>query len=281
MMVFSQLPAQGRLFWTAARSRKPRLVAPGVSVPKLEARWTDVRVDPERLRTYRDLCGFGGDAMPLPYPHVMVSALHLAMLASPGFPVRLLGLVHLSNRIEQLTELPLTGGGEFHSWLEGHQDGERMQAFDLHTEWRDGATVRWRELTRFIVKKPAPKRDGARPSPGVRPLPTAKATFDVPSGLGRRYSRVGGDINPIHLFDLTAKLFGFNHAIIHGMWTLARCVAELKPAAPCVLDVQFKLPIFIPSSVTLERVAVPGGEDFTVVEARGEKPHLSGTLRTA
>jgi len=49
----------------------------------------------------------------------------------------------------------------------------------------------------------------------------------VPAGLGRRYSRVGGDINPIHLFDVTAKLFGFDRAIIHGMWTLARCVAEL------------------------------------------------------
>ena len=167
-----------------------------------------------------------------------------------------------------------------HAWLEGHLDEERMQTFDLHTEWRDGSTVCWRELTRFIAKKPAPRRSGAKPAPAERAAPTATATLAVPPGLGRRYGRVSGDVNPIHLFDLTAKLFGFQRAIIHGMWTLARCAAELKPTAPCVLDVHFKLPVCIPSTVTLERVAVPGGEDFTVVEARGEKPHLAGTLRS-
>ncbi len=277
MMTFTQPPKHGPLYWQALRSRKPTLVPTGATVPRLEARWSDVRVDPENLRQYRALCGFGeSGGLPLPYPHVMVSALHLAMLSAPGFPVRLLGLVHLSNRIEVFTDLPTTGGGEVNAWLEGHDDGERMQTFDLHTEWRDGATLRWRELTRFIVKKPAAKRE-APPSPAERPRPTSTATFDVPAGLGRRYSRVGGDINPIHLFDVTAKLFGFERAIIHGMWTLARCVAELKPVAPCVVEVQFKRPVFIPSRVTMERVSVPGGEDFTVA---GEKVHLTGTLRT-
>jgi acyl dehydratase len=279
-LTFSDLPANGPLYWRAAVSRKPRLVPAGAVVPRLEATWTDVRVDVERLRAYRALCGFRDDAgLPVTFPHVMVSAMHLAMLASPAFPVRLLGLVHLKNRIEALAPLPESGGGTMHAWLEGHHDGERLQTFELHTEWRDGAAVRWRETSTFIARKPAGPREGPKPVPPPRPTPTSTATFHVPPGLGRRYSALGGDINPIHLFDVTAKLFGFPRAIIHGMWTLARCVAELKPAAPCVVDVQFKLPVFIPSTVTLERVAVAGGEDFTVVDARAEKPHLVGTLR--
>lgn len=278
MMTFTEPPRHGPLYLQALRSRKPTLVAAGATVPRLEATWSDVRVDAENLRQYRALCGFDeGDDLPLPYPHVMVSALHLAMLSSPLFPVRLLGLVHLSNRIEVFTALPKHGGGQMHVWLEGHDDGERMQTFDLHTEWRDGATLRWRELTRFIVKKPAPRREGTV-STVERTPPTSTTTFEVPAGLGRRYSRVGGDINPIHLFDLTAKVFGFERAIIHGMWTLARCVAELKPVGPCVVDVQFKRPIFIPSTVTMERVSVAGGEDFAVV---GDKVHLTGTLRSS
>ncbi|MBL8937337.1 MAG: hypothetical protein JNM69_22445 [Archangium sp.] len=276
MTTFTQLPNHGPLYWQALRSRKPALVPAGVTVPRLDATWAEVRVDAENLEQYRALCGFaGGETLPLPYPHVMASALHLALLSSPGFPVRLLGLVHLSNRIEAFTDLPKAGGGQLHVWLEGHDDGERMQTFDLHTEWRDGATLRWRELTRFIVKKRAPKRDAQAPLI-ERPRPVSTTPFVVPAGLGRRYSRVGGDINPIHLFDLTAKLFGFERAIIHGMWTLARCVAELKPEGPCVVDVQFKRPVFIPSMVTLERVPVTGGEDFAVVS---EKVHLTGTLR--
>lgn len=275
MMTFTELPTHGPLYWQALRSRKPTLVPAGATVPRLEATWAEVRVDAENLAQYRALCGFGeSDSLPAPYPHVMASALHLAMLSSPQFPVRLLGLVHLSNRIEVFTGLPKHGGGQLHAWLEGHDDGERMQTFDLHTEWRDGATLRWRELTRFIVKKPVSKREAA--AVVERPRAASTATIAVPAGLGRRYSRVGGDINPIHLFDVTAKLFGFERAIIHGMWTLGRCVAEAKPTAPCVIDVQFKRPVFIPSTVTLERTPVPDGEDFAVVS---EKVHLTGTVR--
>lgn len=280
MLTFTTLPANAPLYWQALWSRKPPLVPSGAVVPRLEATWTDVRVDVERLRAYRALCGFRDDTtMPVTFPHVMVSAMHLAMLASPAFPVRLLGLVHLKNRLEVLAPLPESGGGTMHAWLEGHHDGERMQTFELHTEWRDGPAVRWRETSTFIAKKPASAREASKPAPPSRPTPTSTATFEVPSGLGRRYSALGGDINPIHLFDVSAKLFGFPRAIIHGMWTLARCVAELGAKAPCTIDVQFKLPIFIPATVRLERVAVDGGSDFTVVDARGEKPHLVGTLR--
>ncbi|MBL8921318.1 MAG: hypothetical protein JNJ54_20835 [Myxococcaceae bacterium] len=280
MLTFSALPANGPLYWRAAVSQKPRLVPPGATVPRLEATWTRVHVDAERLRAYRALCGFRDEGgLPVTFPHVMVSALHLAMLVAPPFPVRLLGLVHLKNRIEALGPLPESGGGSMHAWLEGHQDSERMQTFELHTEWRDGGAVRWRETSTFLAKKPVGRRDGVKPAPPSRPAPTSTATFEVPAGLGRRYSALGGDINPIHLFDVTARLFGFPRAIIHGMWTLARCVAELQPPPRCALDVQFKQPVFIPCSVRLERVTVAGGEDFTVVDARGERTHLSGTLR--
>lgn len=280
MLTFTTLPGNGPLSLRVALSRKPRLVPAGVAVPRLDAQWTDVCVDAERLRAYRALCGFGDDAgLPITFPHVMVSSMHLALLASPGFPVRLLGLVHLSNRIEALAPLPDAGGGTMHAWLEGHRDSERMQTFELHTEWRAGSTVYWRETSTFLAKKPVAAREGTRPAPATRPAPTSTSTLTVPPGLGRRYSRVGGDINPIHLFDVTAKLFGFERAIIHGMWTLGRCLAVLQPRAPCTVEVQFKRPLFIPSTVTLERVDVDGGADFAVVGRGGEVVHLTGTVR--
>ncbi len=46
--------------------------------------------------------------------------------------------------------------------------------------------------------------------------------------LGRRYGAVSGDRNPIHLYPLTAKAFGFPTNIAHGMWTLARSLSALQ-----------------------------------------------------
>ena len=71
----------------------------------------------------------------------------------------------------------------------------------------------------------------------------------MPSDLGRRYGVVAGDKNPIHLWPITAKLFGFKRHIIHGMWLLARAVAELDTDVAegrVQIDVSFKRPVFCP-----------------------------------
>jgi acyl dehydratase len=64
---------------------------------------------------------------------------------------------------------------------------------------------------------------------------------------------VSGDVNPIHLHPLTAKAMGFPTAIAHGMWTYARTLAALGPAAggPSTSRVWFRKPVLLPGSVTL------------------------------
>ena len=57
--------------------------------------------------------------------------------------------------------------------------------------------------------------------------PDLTATWSLPEDLGRRFAKVAGDRNPIHMYWWTARLFGFRRPIIHGMWTLARCMAAL------------------------------------------------------
>lgn len=277
--LFSTPPALWRSYARAALALKPRLVPPGRSVPRLEARWPVGRLDAAHLDAYRELCGFEGDALPVTYPHLLASGAHLGVLVSPGFPVRLLGLVHLANVIEVPAPLPRELGGEFSCWLEGHRDDERGQLFELHTEWRLDGQVRWRETSTFLA------RDGAgrakpKPAPEPRPPPTATHTFAAPEGLGRRYGLLAGDLNPIHVSDVSARLFGFPRAIAHGMWSLARCAALLDARGPCRLEASFKLPVLLPATVRLERREGAGGIDFTLLDERGEKPHLAGRYAT-
>ena len=73
----------------------------------------------------------------------------------------------------------------------------------------------------------------------------------VPGDLGRRYGSVSGDLNPIHMHSLSARLFGFPTAIAHGMWTKARCLAALDPSLPpgFIVEVSFRKPILLPATV--------------------------------
>ena len=105
----------------------------------------------------------------------------------------------------------------------------------------------------------------------------------MPGDIGRRYGAVSGDRNPIHLYPFTAKLFGFKRQIAHGMWSKARCLAELEPEFPkqaFSVDVQFKLPLFIPAKVKFKQEPANGGIDFKLLGADGIKPHLFGEIRT-
>jgi hypothetical protein len=255
-------------------SKKPALVPEGTKVEPLEAEVSFSKFDAERLAKYREVCGWKRDDVPLTWPHVMASQLHLGLLSSPRFPVRLLGLVHLANRIELRAPLHPTAPSTLVTRLAGMSETERGQEFELHTELRVGADVPWREVTTFLARKK--KSGGAKAQGGpLRPAPERLVGFEAPSGLGRRYGRIAGDLNPIHLFDVTAKAFGFPRAIAHGMWSLARIAAELDTRAPCTLTCQFKLPLFLPSQPVLE-LSADGA--FTLFDERREKPHVAGAL---
>lgn len=79
-------------------SKKPALVPEGTKVEPLEAEVSFSKFDAERLAKYREVCGWKRDDVPLTWPHVMASQLHLGLLSSPRFPVRLLGLVQWAHR---------------------------------------------------------------------------------------------------------------------------------------------------------------------------------------
>ncbi len=275
-MKLTSQPSLGGLYVRALLARKPKYVPEGHSVPRLEGSLAPVRIDPGHLAQYRAVTGWRRDEVPLTYPHVLASGLHLSMLTSPDFPVKLLGLVHLSNRIEQRASLPTSLEGSFVATLEGHRETERGQEFELHTELRVGADVPWREVSTFLARK---QRQGPKTAVVREPRPAPERTFefDAPAGLGRRYGRLAGDLNPIHVSDLTAKLFGFPRAIAHGMWSLARCVAELELSGACTLDAQFKLPVLLPAHLVLERT----GSSLTLLDAQREKPHLAATFHRA
>jgi len=103
----------------------------------------------------------------------------------------------------------------------------------------------------------------------------------VSPGVGRQYARVSGDFNPIHIADLAARFFGFKRAIAHGMWTLARCAAEIGETAfsqPCALDVAFKRPISFRARTVLESWKADERVGFSLRDSQVARDHLLGSV---
>src|SRR4051812_7186541 len=287
---FARAPPVWSMYPKIMVSRKPSLVPEGGAVPRIEARLAQVSIDRKHLASYAEICGAAaGATLPIAYPHVLAMPLHLAMLGAEAFPVKLFGLVHVQNRIAMREPLSVDEPAEIRAWLEGHRETERGQEFDLHTEYVVQGAPLWDETCTFLARRRAPA-GAPRPSMAARSAEGApdgvavkSSSFRAPAGLGRRYGFISGDVNPIHMSDLSARAFGFPRAIAHGMWSLARAASDFDAAqfnGGCELSVNFKLPIFLPSWLTLQRWVVENGSEFALRDAQGEKPHLTGTLKS-
>ncbi|WP_335937074.1 MaoC/PaaZ C-terminal domain-containing protein [Streptomyces sp. PTD5-9] len=112
---------------------------------------------------------------------------------------------------------------------------------------------------------------------GAADGPPAVDEWRLPGDLGRRYGAASGDRNPIHLYPLTARLFGFPRPIAHGMWTVARCLAEAPdPEGIQRVRAVFRAPVPLPSTVA--HAADANG--FRLYGADG-RVHLIGTTTRA
>jgi acyl dehydratase len=260
-------------------ARKP-IRAP--ATPPITATLRGVRIDERHLARYRAVCGLLPDLRAPPaYLQALALPLHLAIYTHSAFPLRLLGAVHLRNAFAQTRAVAAGETIALKVALTGFRDTPRGVEHDLTTEVADAQGARvWSGVSTVL----SPDRTATRPpsAPREPPPPFARTErFAVPAGTGRRYARASGDFNAIHLYPLTAKLFGFRRPIAHGMWTLARALAALegsRPDAPLRVNAVFRRPLFLPAEVVLHWTPAPRETLFQVRSAAGDVTHLQGTL---
>lgn len=256
------------------------------TIPALAARLAGQRAPADQLAAYRELCGFADSrTLPITFPHIMAAGVLMHLLTQPEFPLPLMGLVHVRNRISQLRGIGSGEALDFDLRIGETREVRQGLEFDLLTTVSvDGEEV-WREVMTTLYRIPGPKSPSQPP-----PAPAAQLVeylpFRAPADIGRRYAAVGKDFNPIHLTPLTAKLFGFPRHIAHGMWSVAHCAALLADRLghePRQLDVSFRQPLLLPGRAALKFThsssAGQAGLDFELLSARDGKVHLQGVLR--
>lgn len=218
-----------------------------------------------RLTAYQHLVGeSAGDTLPAGFLHILGFPLSTEVMTQPGFPLPILGMVHLSNTAE--VSAPVELGASLDVVVRSgpfapHRRGTTVQ---LVAEISTDGQVAYRGVSTYLAKgawlfgSPPEGADTAPPTERfVAPAPTAHWQFATADS--RAYAAISGDRNPIHTAALAARTFGFPRRIAHGMYAAARALA-LCPERRGAHDwsVEFGRPIF-----------VPGGADVTVLPLTG------------
>jgi len=254
------------------------------TVPDLVLERREVGTDPKHLATYNEVCEFGrGDTLPATYPHMAAFALHMTLMTDTAFPFAPVGLVHLRNRITQHRPIGVDETFDISVTAADLRPHPKGRLIDLLTSASIGGDVVWEEVT-TLFSRGRGSGDETSPAPlaGVE-APDGVVHWKLPSDLGRRYGAVSGDRNPIHLYPITAKAFGFPRNIAHGMWTKARALGALqnKLDDAFTIDVEFKKPIFLPSTVVFGHRSDGDAITLGVTSARKPSTHLVGRITSS
>ena len=278
----TSLPSLPLAYLRALFARKGTPTRP---TPVIVAALSGLRFDAARLGRYcTELEIPTSEHLPILYPQVVTAAAFAELILIPAFPFRPLGLVHRRTTVAAMQPLPVAAAYEASFRIQVAHDTEQGTEVDFSTELTREGALAWRGTATVLVRAQgaAAKRRATQPPPPALDGPgTRVVAWPVSSDVGRRYARVSGDYNPIHLSAWSARLFGYRRAIAHGMWTLARAFSELEHSVtePMTVEASFKRPLFLPASVLCWVRAEPQGVHFGVRDAETGVPHLVAQTR--
>ncbi len=265
----------------------PGIAKKGGSLPDLTLHRRDVAVDPNHVAAYADVCGFApSQTLPFTYPHMLAFPLHMGIMTDGSFPFPAIGTVHVGNRITQHRPISPTERLDVTAAAVNLRPHAKGRVFDLVTTvtTAEGGETVWESTSNYL--RLGKGDEDAKPE--TEPFDVVAGTgtvWSLPGSLGREYAAVSGDHNPIHLYPLSAKAFGFKRQIAHGMWSKARCVAAFanRLGDEATVEVEFKKPIFLPGKVAFGSRVVDSdaarGLDFSLTNPGSGAPHLVGRAR--
>jgi acyl dehydratase len=251
-----------------------------------------VKLQPAWLAAYRALIGLPDEPAVLPPLDLQVAAapLHLEILADRQFPFRAMGLVHLSQRVDQSVAVMPGSVLQLEAFTGRCSQGRRGLQFELITEARREGRLVWRGISVVLVR---PRKGDSAPADGpvlgTSVLPPSGGAWSslgrltAPEDTGRRYARIAGDWNPIHQRAWLARRFGFDRAIVHGTWTLARAMAAAgwPQHEAYSLHANFRKPVLLPSTLSLWTQQTPSVQALRVTDEDGDTEHLVLRLEPA
>ena len=261
----------------------PGIGKKGGDLPDLTLHRKDVEVDDAHVAAYARVCGFEpSQSLPFTYPHMLAFPLHMGIMTDSSFPFPAIGTVHIGNRITQHRPIAPTERLDVSASAVNLRPHAKGRVFDLVTTITSGGETVWESTSNYLRVGRSDENAKAETDP-FDVVPGTGIVWSLPGSLGREYAAVSGDHNPIHLYPLSAKAFGFKRQIAHGMWSKARCVAAFanRLGDQATVEVEFKKPIFLPGKVAFGSRVVEGGLDFSLTNPGSSAPHLVGRARTA
>ncbi|MFT5676553.1 MAG: hypothetical protein ACI808_002498 [Paraglaciecola sp.] len=218
------------------------------------------RVPADKIKLFNELVDWQGqpDVLHPCMLHTLLFPMHLTLFLDKSFPFALAGLVHIKNDIQQIRPVLASEELDISCYMADFQVHPKGWMFSVCSQVHSDGDLVWESKSTNLFRLTQPQKiTSTRPGIDKSKPNGYSENWQLSADLGRKYARSSGDYNLIHLYPLTAKLFGFKRQIAHGMWTKARSLSALQQLNPNFfkqrfsVEVKFIKAIFLPTTVEL------------------------------
>jgi acyl dehydratase len=220
------------------------------------ARYRLAALDRAHLQRYRRYFGFHDDGLPLTYLALLAQRAQFDLMLGRTFAYRIAGVIHAEQTIERLAEPDDRGAIDVSCRLELlPAQPNSTQSVQFSSELTQHERIFSRSTSRLVVRRGRRSRQSAGDDASTDAALLPLHEWQVTAADSRRYARLSGDWNPIHLSTPSARLFGLSTPIVHGMAALARAEAALEQqrGRPLrTITARFRRPIPLGTAVTLQ-----------------------------
>lgn len=255
-----------------------------VPAEPLHYRVPEVRIEPEKLTDYAKVFGTDlSDQVPMVLVHIMGFPLQIAAMADEAFPLTTLGMIHLKQDTSYHRPLSTGTAYQLDCVVDDYRQHKQGTTVTVSIKVSDQAGVLYEADSTYLAKGTqlgssvvADQLDRVIDVNTLVPQQQWRLLADA----GRQYARLSGDMNPIHLNKLAAKVFGLKGQLAHGMYLVGRSLAGREPrGANFRYRVDFFSPVLLPSSVS---VNIKRGTQQQLIGfgSRSKKLHFVGELST-
>ncbi len=225
------------------------------------------------------------------YLQMLSLPLQMQCLLDKKSPFPLLGLIHAANKVSVIEHFDLSEPFECRVRFNDVRPHSRGWEVDVMLEARQSGQLVYRAISSYLV---IIKAVHVAPYTAKKEIHEECDTQDreliaeliAHANTGRRYAKLSGDYNPIHLSSISARAFGFKKPIAHGMWTLSRAVsafvshqehAELLVVKE--VNCRFKKPVFLPNEIHIhQHCKTPTHASIDVTDSADISLHLSANV---
>lgn len=299
----------------AAGSAKKRPNSTEIKVNELVVK--GVTVDADRDQDFRDVVGAPKSEQAFfGHIHALIMPIQMELMAADDFPLPMMGLVHTENTYREIS--PVTLGGKVDiavkvAAFRAHRSGTEVVLESTVTSSTSGATlveeqsvylakgVRLKEAEGFeeVQAQREAIKSGAETIKREQfkvPFPTAQ--WKLAGNTGRKWAKVSGDWNPIHITSVSAKALGMPAAIAHGMYTASRALAEAQvlPGQSYEFQISFGAPVVLPTTINVALTHTGDGAgaahnltegssnigravNIVAWDRKKKRPHFTGSVR--